>query len=143
MARMLANPEKVAQVRAVITDAREQRRLDKLVVAAEKELAAAEDWDAKRAADAEKEALRVAELTSRLAGQSLKYWEEVDKAIDATTEVLARLLREFDNFPPVIPGQMRKIDRALDRLTAQIHRYEVRLHPVGRNYREFEGVIDV
>lgn len=141
----LQDPALVAEMRAMVTDAKEIRRLEREVIHAQKAADAERLERERREAQAEKDRLRQAEIERDMAGKSLAYWERARDAIDAANEVVSRLFREFDNFPPIMPSQVRMLLRSSDGLRQTLHQFDVRLRGEsnGNGTAVGEPVIDV
>jgi hypothetical protein len=133
------------EVRALIDEGQARRQQQADLKAAEKELNAALAAEEKREVEAQKERLRLAELARDQATKSVKYWEDLRGWVEACSDVLGIYWRDFDDLPPVSMAQVRLLDRALDDLRGQLHRFDVKLHPHGHNRmsQHGEGVIDV
>jgi riboflavin biosynthesis pyrimidine reductase len=139
---LLSNPNLITEVRELIADEKQARRVEAVIRAAEREVDAARLEEERRRADEEREALRMAELSRDTVDKSLLYWARVREAVDAATEVIARYLREFDHFPPLMPADVRMLERSLADLRQQVHHFDVRLHVPGAT-TVGEPVIDV
>lgn len=127
----LQDPAVVQEVKEWAEQSKEARRAVAAVRAAEKELNAAIAAEEQRQVESQKERMRLAELARDQAVKSVKYWEDLTGWITSATEVLAIYFRDFDDLPPIMPGQVRLLDQALEDLRGQLHRFEVKLHPDG------------
>jgi len=139
---LVREPKVRGEVLAMLEDSKELRQLTALVHAVEKEDDAVRDADAKRRVDVEREELKRAQIARDQTDKTLRYWEQLIVAVDAAAEVLARYLREFDHFPPLLPANERRLNAALDALRQQQHRFETRLHPKSPRTLS-DNVIDV
>ncbi|HEY3843149.1 MAG TPA: hypothetical protein VGL48_07840 [Acidimicrobiales bacterium] len=140
----LSNPKIREAFKAAFAEQKATRETEAAVRAAEKEVEAARAEQEKRQLAAEREALRLAEAARDMPHKSSKYWEEIIGAVNAATEVLARYFRDFDDLPPLTLAHLRLLDRALDDMRGQLHRFEKKLHPEGRTGTVKKGtVIDV
>ena len=56
--------------------------------------------------------------------------------------MISTYLQEFIDFPPLTQTNIRLLDQALDDLTGQLYRFNVRVHPEGRNTVAKGTIID-
>lgn len=141
MNKDLLDPEFVAAAKAVASNAKDVRQLERLIQQAEKEATEARLAEEKRQAEIAKAELREAEIARDTKSKSLDYWDGLENSIRAETAILASLLREFDNFPPVSQAYVREVERALDELQHEIDLLRNRIHP--QHQPTFTGAIDV
>ena len=111
--------------------------------AAEKELAAARLAQEKRAADEERERLRLIEIARGQADKSIKTWEKLITEVRAAWTMIAAYSADLDDLPAISPFFERTLDRELDDLRQQLEWLDKRLHPGGRNPLRQGSVIDV
>lgn len=141
---ILTDPKTIAEVRALIDDGKQQRKLERLVRQVEKENEAVRLEQERRQADIDREELRLAEIARDSVHKSVRYWDKLADALDGATKVLALLVREYDHFPAITQVELRVVYRKLDELRAQQDRLEKLLRRRGSERNPIgNDVIDV
>lgn len=110
---------------------------------AERELDAARLDQERRAADDERERLRMIEIARKQASQSIKTWDKLITEVRAAWTIIAAYSRDLDDLPAINPAFERLLDRELDELRDQLLWIDKRLHPGGHNPVQQGTVIDV
>jgi hypothetical protein len=127
----LADAEVRDEVKAQLADRKGVRQADALLRAAEKELEAAEVAEQQRAADEEKERLRLIEVARSQADKSVKTWDKLIAEMRAAWTVIAAYMEVFGDLPAIHPSYERMLDREMAELQRQLDWFDRRLHPDG------------
>ena len=144
----LKRPEVLAMCRAVVTTAKEHRRVEEVVRVLQRDEEAAQLAEEKRKARADKEALKLADARRDSSLNTMTFGIDTAKRVDAMADGLGIVVRESDRFDllaRIKPSQIQMIDRARRRLDDVLHIFDLRLHPQGHatNAMAKGDIIDV
>lgn len=112
--------------------------------AAERELDAARLDDEKRAAEQERDRLKLIEVARSQADKSIKTWDKLAAEVRAAWTIIAAYSANLDDLPAINAAFERILDRELDELRQQMDWLDKKLHPGGgRNPVKAGTIIDV
>lgn len=131
------------EVKAQLADRKGMRQAEAVLRAATKEVEAAEAAEQQRAADEEKERLRLIEVARAQADKSIKTWDKLIEELRAAWTVIAAYMQVFGDLPAIHPSYERMLDRELAELQRQLDWFNQRLHPSGRHPVTRGDAIDV
>jgi hypothetical protein len=130
-------------VKQSVTKSKGTREAGAALRAAEKELDAARLAQEKRAAEDERERLRLIEIARKQADLSIKTWEKLIAEVRAAWTLIAAYSSDLDDLPAISAAFERILDRELDELRQQLDWLDKRLHPGGHNPIRQGSVIEV
>lgn len=130
-------------VREGMVNSKGTREASAALRAAEKELDAARLDQEKRAAEDERERLKLIEIARAQADKSIKTWDKLISEVRAAWTMIAAYSADLDDLPAISPSFERMLDRELGDLSQQLEWLDKRLHPGGHNVVSQGSVIDV